>query len=91
MRDQYPALVMVFITVSTVVVVLVVSVIVCLQIELHLFKLIDHHICLGLLQHKVYTAPPMLQFLPSEQVIVRAAYLDPSPPKWLPQHLSVSG
>lgn len=66
-------------TVATLVVVLVIGAMISLQIELHIFKFIDHHICLGLLQQKVYTGSPTVQTLPSEQVIVRAVYLDPRP------------
>ena len=57
---------------------------VSLQLELILFTLVDHYVCVNLFQRQAYITPhevssAKLQFLPSNQMIVRAVYLDPRP------------
>lgn len=66
-------------TVATLIVLLVGGAAVCLQLELYLFRIIDHYVCKGLLQREVPTTAPKVHFLPSDQIIVRAVYLDPRP------------
>lgn len=59
---------------------------VIIQLELSLFKLVDHRICVNLLGPEVYITTPTLklasakvEFLTSSRLIVRAVYLDPRP------------